>query len=146
MAFPRFEFVFFVPPSHLSACKPAVFAAGAGRYPGPSGYRECCFASRGTGRFRPGNEANPAIGEMGNLEEVEEVEEVRVETPYEVSYVPLIEKYAQKSAAPSYYSLLSHASFGRVLEGLQSESYKPSHCDNETGGLSRICTSQRWTG
>jgi len=124
MAFPRFEFIFFVSPSHLSACKLAVFAAGAGRYPGPSGYRECCFASRRTGQFRPGSGVNPAIGEVWKLEEVEEV---RVETPYEVSYVPLIEKYAQKSVAPSYYSLLSHASFGRALEGLQSELYRPSH-------------------
>ena len=112
MAFPHFEFIFFVPPSHLSACKPAVFAAGAGRYPGPSGYRDCYLASRRTGQFKPGSEANPAIEEVGKLEEVEEV---RVETPYEVSYVPLIEKYAQKSVAPSYYSLLSHASFGRAL-------------------------------
>lgn len=51
------------------------------------------------GQFRPGSGANPAIGEVGKLEEVEEV---RVETPYEMSYVPLIEKYAQKSVAPSF--------------------------------------------
>ncbi|OCL04307.1 structural toxin protein RtxA [Glonium stellatum] len=77
MTLPRFKLVFTVPPTHLSACKSAVFAAGAGRYPGPGGYTECCFMSRGAGQFRPGSEANPAIGEVGKLEELEVV---RVET------------------------------------------------------------------
>ncbi|KAK5133584.1 hypothetical protein LTR08_007624 [Meristemomyces frigidus] len=74
----RFKLVFFAPPSALAACKAAIFAAGAGRYPGPGVYTECCWSSTtGTGQFRPGNSANPHVGKVG---EVEEVQEVRVET------------------------------------------------------------------
>ncbi|KAI9771044.1 MAG: hypothetical protein M1839_002980 [Geoglossum umbratile] len=73
----RFKLVFFVPPSALEACKTAIFAAGAGRYPGTGNYTECCWATMGTGQFRPGDAANPHIGRVGTLEEVQEA---RVET------------------------------------------------------------------
>jgi hypothetical protein len=73
----RFKLVFNVPPSALEACKTAIFAAGAGRYPGPGNYTECCWTSLGTGQFRPGDTANPHIGSVGALEEVQEA---RVET------------------------------------------------------------------
>ncbi|KAI1848767.1 hypothetical protein JX265_013767 [Neoarthrinium moseri] len=76
-AMKRFKLVFFVPPSSLSQCKDAIFAAGAGRYPGPGNYTECCWTSLGTGQFRPGDTAKPHLGKVG---EVEQVEEVRVET------------------------------------------------------------------
>ena len=70
----RFKLIFFVPPASLSACKSAIFAAGAGRYPGPGNYTECGFTSQpGKGQFRPGDAANPHIGTVGQLEEVEEV-------------------------------------------------------------------------
>jgi hypothetical protein len=73
----RFKLVFFVPPSALAACKTAIFAAGAGRYPGPGNYTECCWTTMGTGQFRPGDAAKPHLGSVGALEEVQEV---RVET------------------------------------------------------------------
>jgi hypothetical protein len=73
----RFKLVFFVPPSAIEACKAAIFAAGAGRYPGPGNYTECCWTTNGTGQFRPGDTANPNIGSVGVLEKVEEA---RVET------------------------------------------------------------------
>jgi hypothetical protein len=73
----RFKLIFFVPPAALAACKAAIFAAGAGRYPGPGNYTECCWTSQGTGQFRPGDTANPHIGSVGTLEEVPET---RVET------------------------------------------------------------------
>ncbi|KAE8449574.1 hypothetical protein EG329_007904 [Mollisiaceae sp. DMI_Dod_QoI] len=73
----RFKLVFFVPPTALEACKTAIFAAGAGRYPGPGNYTECCWTAMGTGQFRPGNTANPHIGTVGTLEKTEEA---RVET------------------------------------------------------------------
>ena len=73
----RFKLVFYVPPSALATCKSAIFAAGAGRYPGPGNYTECCWSTMGTGQFRPGDTANPHIGSVGALEEVEEA---RVET------------------------------------------------------------------
>lgn len=58
----KFKLVFFVPPSSLDACKTAILSTGAGRYPGPGGYTEVCFTSRGTGQFRPGDAANPTVG------------------------------------------------------------------------------------
>ncbi|KAL9628042.1 MAG: hypothetical protein Q9164_007412, partial [Protoblastenia rupestris] len=73
----RFKLVFFVPESALKACKTAIFAAGAGRYPGPGNYTVCCWTILGTGQFRPGDTANPNIGNVGVLEEVKEA---RVET------------------------------------------------------------------
>ncbi|KAL8992070.1 MAG: hypothetical protein Q9169_007399 [Polycauliona sp. 2 TL-2023] len=73
----RFMLIFFVPESALQACKSAVFAAGAGRYPGPGAYTECCWTAMGNGQFRPGDTANPHIGTVGMLEGTNEV---RVET------------------------------------------------------------------
>ncbi|KAI8958956.1 GTP cyclohydrolase 1 type 2/Nif3 [Daldinia sp. FL1419] len=74
---PRFTLIFYAPTASVAACKSAIFAAGAGRYPGPGNYTECCWSTLGTGQFRPGGAANPHIGTVGTLEEVPEV---RVET------------------------------------------------------------------
>jgi len=73
----RYKLVYFVPVSALAATKSAIFVAGAGRYPGPGGYTECCWQTLGTGQFRPGQHANPNIGTVGELENIEEM---RVET------------------------------------------------------------------
>ncbi|CAI4215038.1 unnamed protein product [Parascedosporium putredinis] len=73
----RFTLVFYVPMAAVEACKTAIFAAGAGKYPGQGEYTECCFTSHGMGQFRPGDAANPHIGQVGALEKVEEA---RVET------------------------------------------------------------------
>lgn len=77
-ATPRYKLVFFVPLAALSACKTAVFAAGAGRHPDAGDYTEWCFTSVGTGQFRPGVAARPHIGTAGGA--LEEVPEARVET------------------------------------------------------------------
>ena len=74
---PRFKLTFLTPPSSLAKCKTAIFAAGAGRYPGPGNYTECCWSTSGTGQFRPGLTAQPHIGRVGVLEETEEI---KVET------------------------------------------------------------------
>ena len=71
---PRFSLIFYAPPAAVTACKAAIFKAGAGKYPN---YTECCFTTTGTGQFRPGDAANPHIGKVGALEETPEV---RVET------------------------------------------------------------------
>jgi hypothetical protein len=73
----RFRLVFNVPLPALESCKSAIFAAGAGRYPGPGEYTECCWTVIGTGQFRPGETANPHLGKPGELETVQEA---RVET------------------------------------------------------------------
>jgi hypothetical protein len=77
MAEAKYKLVFFVPPENLHAVKAAIFAAGAGRYPGPGNYTECARQASGTGQFRPGDAANPHLGKVGALEKVDEV---RVET------------------------------------------------------------------
>ncbi|KAJ0100747.1 hypothetical protein J7T55_004258 [Diaporthe amygdali] len=79
----RFRLIFRVPLSGAEACKKAIFAAGAGRYPGPGQYTECCFSSTGTGQFRPGDTANPHIGSVGKIEEVSEMRIETVAHPYE---------------------------------------------------------------
>ncbi|KAK5126362.1 hypothetical protein LTR85_010598 [Meristemomyces frigidus] len=69
----RYKLIFFVPPQHLPEIKAAVFATGAGSYPGPGRYTECCFTTSGVGQCRPGASANPAIGTPGQIEEIGEV-------------------------------------------------------------------------
>ena len=73
---PRYKLIFYVPYPSLSLCKSAIFAAGAGSYPGGK-YTQTCFEIPGTGQFLPNNSAKPNIGEVGKLERVEEM---RVET------------------------------------------------------------------
>jgi len=68
----RYQLVFHAPLAAVEACKAAIFAAGAGRYPGVGNYTECCWMTIGTGQFRPGDAANPNIGSVGVLEHVEE--------------------------------------------------------------------------
>ena len=57
----RFKLIFYVPPAAVSACKSAIFAAGAGSFPGKGGYTECAFTTKGVGQFRPGDGANPHV-------------------------------------------------------------------------------------
>jgi hypothetical protein len=63
------KIVVFVPESHADAVREAMGNAGAGRI---GNYTFCSFSSKGTGRFRPEEGANPAIGKVGALEAVEE--------------------------------------------------------------------------
>ncbi|KAK4666699.1 hypothetical protein QC763_302650 [Podospora pseudopauciseta] len=74
---PQYKLVFYVPTTHLRICKDAVFAAGAGRYPGAGNYTECCWTALGTGQFKPGHGAKPYKGKVNVLAEEEEA---RVET------------------------------------------------------------------
>lgn len=69
----RYKLIFFTPPQHLPEIKKAIFAAGAGRYPGQGGYTEVCFTTAGASQFRPGSTASPHLGEPGKLEQVDEV-------------------------------------------------------------------------
>lgn len=68
----RYALVFYVPHSHLAACKDAVFAAGAGTYPGGK-YSHACFETPGRGQFRPNAGAVPKVGTVGKIERVEEM-------------------------------------------------------------------------
>ncbi|KAF5232914.1 hypothetical protein FANTH_12761 [Fusarium anthophilum] len=105
----RFRLVFNVPTLSLAQCKEAIFAAGAGRYPGPGNYTECCWTVVGTGQFRPGDAAKPHLGEVGKLEEVEEA---RVETICVGEDVARNAVKALKSAHP--YEEPSYSGTGRL--------------------------------
>ncbi|KAI0076524.1 hypothetical protein K474DRAFT_1597817 [Panus rudis PR-1116 ss-1] len=69
---PRFKLVFFSPVSSTKTVLSHLFA----KYPHNVGkigqYEECAFITQGTGQFRPGPEANPAIGTRGQLEYTDE--------------------------------------------------------------------------
>jgi dinuclear metal center YbgI/SA1388 family protein len=68
------KLVTFAPAAHAEAVRRAMAEAGAGHI---GDYEACAFTIRGTGHFRPGERANPFIGEAGGAEEA--VEEVRIE-------------------------------------------------------------------
>ncbi len=68
------KIVVFVPETHTDIVREAIGMAGAGKI---GNYSHCSFSSKGIGRFKPENGANPHIGEVGKFEEV--VEE-RIET------------------------------------------------------------------
>ncbi|CAI7596533.1 unnamed protein product [Penicillium bialowiezense] len=58
----RYKLVFFVPTENAEPCKEAIFAMGAGSFPGA-----------GTGQFLPNEGADPAVGTVGALERCEEL-------------------------------------------------------------------------
>ena len=61
--------VFYSPVESTQDVLAAVFAAGAGAI---GEYTECAWFVEGTGQFRPGASANPAIGAVGDLERLPE--------------------------------------------------------------------------
>ncbi len=73
------KLVIFVPETHTSVVREAMGKAGAGKI---GNYDFCTFSTKGIGRFRPNEKANPHIGEAGRLEEVAEE---RIETVVERS-------------------------------------------------------------
>ncbi|WP_040207972.1 Nif3-like dinuclear metal center hexameric protein [Neobacillus jeddahensis] len=68
------KLVVFVPVSHAEEVRQVLGKAGAGFI---GNYSDCSFTAPGTGRFLPGDNTHPYIGNVG---QVEEVDEVRIET------------------------------------------------------------------
>jgi hypothetical protein len=99
----------------------AVFAAGAGRM---SGYTECSFSVPGTGRFRPGDGTDPAIGTVGESERVAETRVEFVAPPELRSAVRRAVTAAHPYEVPAMDVLVNHAGPGPDPEGT---------------GLGRIC-------
>jgi len=97
----RYKLVFFAPSTDLEPIKEAIFATGAGRYPGAGDYSKACFTSRGIGQFVPGASAKPAIGEPGKPEEVDEfrVEILCMGTSVAKEAVAALKRYALPSYA-----------------------------------------------
>lgn len=61
---------FYVPASHSEKLMNALFEAGAGEI---GNYSECSFSVKGNGTFKPGDLANPFIGEKNQRHEEEEL-------------------------------------------------------------------------
>ena len=70
----KVKIVVFVPETHTDIVREAMTVAGAGII---GNYTHCTFSTKGIGRFKPEQGANPHIGKVGNIEEV--IEE-RIET------------------------------------------------------------------
>ncbi len=68
------KIVVFAPETHTDIVREAMGKAGAGKI---GNYSHCSFSSKGIGRFKPEDGANPHIGEVGKFEEVAEE---RIET------------------------------------------------------------------
>lgn len=70
----RFKLIFTTPYPQLEAIKDAIFAVGAGKFPGGK-YTRVCFQTPGLGQFLPERDkgAKPSIGTPGTLEKVEEM-------------------------------------------------------------------------
>jgi hypothetical protein len=65
----RVKIVVFVPEAYADVVRHAMAEAGGGQI---GNYTDCTFSSKGIGRSRPGEGANPAIGTVGELEEIPE--------------------------------------------------------------------------
>ncbi len=63
------KIVVYVPESHTNIVREAMGKAGAGKL---GNYSSCSFSTKGIGRFRPEEGANPHIGKVGKFEEVAE--------------------------------------------------------------------------
>ena len=64
-----YHLIVIVPTKDADSVRNAIGEAGAGNI---GHYDHCSFSTHGTGRFRPDEEANPAIGAACQLEEVKE--------------------------------------------------------------------------
>lgn len=73
------KIVVFVPETHTDIVREAMGKTGAGKI---GNYSYCTFSTKGIGRFKPENGANPHIGKVGKFEEVIE-EKIEVVCPRE---------------------------------------------------------------
>ena len=114
-----------VPDDDVDAVLDGVFAAGAGRM---SGYTECSFSIRGTGRFRPGDGTDPTIGSVGEPEQVSETRVEFVAPPQLRSTVKDALVAAHPYEVPAMDVLVNHAGPGPGPEDT---------------GLGRVCDLDR---
>ena len=64
-----YKIVVYVPLENSDLVREAITNAGGGKL---CKYTHCTFSTKGTGRFKPQEGANPHIGQIGELESVEE--------------------------------------------------------------------------
>src|SRR5690606_35773859 len=105
----------FVPQTHASAVRDALFAAGAGNI---GNYSECSFNLQGTGTFLPKAKANPTLGEIGVREEVSETS-IEVIFPKHLErkiLIALFEHHPYEEVAYNIYSLTN--SYQQIGSGM----------------------------
>ena len=74
-----YHLIIYVPIEAADNVRTALAEAGAGKI---GNYDSCSFSVKGTGRFRPNENAKPKIGSRGVIEEVKE-ERIEVVVPTE---------------------------------------------------------------
>ena len=99
------KLVVFVPVDHARAVHRAMAEAGAGQI---GDYESCAFESRGTGFFRPGEEATPFTDTPAGT--LEQADEVRLEVQVERWHLPAVrramtEAHPYEEVAHDVYSL-----------------------------------------
>jgi len=99
------KLVIYVPSSHAKRIRQVLSEAGCGKM---GNYDACSFSVKGTGRFRPLQNAKPFIGQEGQLEEVpEERIETLVETAKLKEVIAAIRKvHPYEEPAIEVYPLL----------------------------------------
>lgn len=103
----RLKLIVHVPESHADTVRTALGEAGAGRV-GEYGF--CSFTTKGIGRFKPLDGANPAIGAVGQFEEVveESIEIVLAETLIHDVLAVLREVHPYEEPAYEVYELAAY--------------------------------------
>jgi dinuclear metal center YbgI/SA1388 family protein len=106
----RYKVVVYAPEDALETVAAAAFAAGAGRV---GAYTEVAFEAAGTGRFRPGQGARPAEGEVGKANRVAErrLETVAVEADLGAVLAAVVRAHPYEEPVIDCYRL-SEASVG----------------------------------
>ncbi|MDB5266818.1 MAG: hypothetical protein JWN89_633 [Parcubacteria group bacterium] len=96
--------VVYVPLTHTDQVREAIGQAGGGQL---GKYAFCSFSTRGIGRFKPLEGANPHIGFVGQMEAVEEERiEVSVEDSLVESVISAIKKvHPYEEVALDIYNL-----------------------------------------
>jgi hypothetical protein len=69
MEYQNVKIIVYVPETHADIVREAMGKAGAGKI---GNYTFCSFSTKGLGRFKPEQGANPHIGAVGKFEEVAE--------------------------------------------------------------------------
>lgn len=112
-----FKLSVFVPNEAANAVRTAMAEAGAGQI---GDYDSCSFSVEGTGRFRPGPDASPHIGEAGKLEAVAETKIEVVVNRHALSAVEQAMKKAHPYEEVAYAILAltnTHAYIGSGMVG-----------------------------
>jgi len=112
----------FVPETHASKLRDALFAAGAGNI---GNYSECSFNVKGTGTFLPKEKANPTLGTIGFREEVQEI---AIEVIYPITLerrilIAMFENHPYEEVAYDTYSLSN--SYQEVGSGMLGNLKEP---------------------